>query len=668
MKKTILGMMVGLLSIVSLRAADLVVSSGTHVVAASAVYDNVTVDGTGSLVVINYAELVVNGVLTGRGDASLLVDRGTIRGRINVEASRKFHMLNGTLIHPMVNEASISVQSRNLVLAESVITASGADYVYVFGQGAGAAVTLKSDNDIRIRNVQVNSTGGLGQRSYYGIKAGGFGRIWIESAKNIHLEDRSTLKSTGAGANVTLKGDVVSLAGANVQANGRDGYGGTIQVQAQEANVSGNTFYCYGGDGLPGAVHGGTIYEVARAGGNGSIAVTGKTINLADNSLRAYGGAGGYMPPNPSGIGSGGPGTSVLQLQSDENTSPSLFNNSYTAATINIVPASINNAPASTVETVRRGLEDFQDRELWSPGSTLGWWDIDNTLVYRHTIVDYDAFVSPKAMRVEFNKQNLPWSLFGGFIESANPQRDFGGFNTVRVWAKGDTNVLLKLRDRAFQEQDVAVHSLASVDDLAVVDFNFAKLTTVNRSDIDNLLFFTAPGQANLQGAYSLNAIELTNTVPIEDFEDEDFWTPDTTVGWWDVDGTAVYRHTRVTNPCHEGGACMKTEFTKNGHAWSVFGAYVSGMNPAGDARGYRKLAFWLRGNVTLLVKMTDRYGGAQDLGTVQGVADGWKRVELDFSDAAINRAGLENILFFAAPGETNATGVFYLDDLKLIK
>lgn len=668
MKKTILGLAVSILSIGSLRAADLVISSGTHVVAANAVYDNVTVDGNGSLVVINYAELVVNGVLTGRGESSFLVDRGTIRGRINVESSRKFHMLNGTLIHPLVNEAFISVRSRNLVLAEAVITASGADYVYWLGQGAGAAVTLKSDNDIRLRNLQVNSTGGYGQRSYYGIKPGGFGRIWIESAKNIYIEDRSTLKSTGAGANVTIKGDVVSVFGTDLQANGRDGYGGAIQIQTQEANVAGNAFYCYGGDGLPGAVHGGTIYEMPRAGGNGSVAVTGELINLADNSLRAYGGAGGYMPPNPSGVGSAGPGTSVVQLQSEENTSPSLFNNTYTAATVNIVPASINNASASTVETVRRRLEDFQDRELWSPGSTLGWWDIDDTRVYRHTVVDYDAYVSPKAMRVEFNKQNLPWSLFGGFIEAASPRRDFTGFNTVRVWAKGETNVLLKLRDRALQEQDVAIHSLASVDDLTVVDFNFSELTTVNRSDIDNLLFFTAPGQADVQGAYSINAIELTNTVPVEDFEDEDFWTPDTTAGWWDVDGSAVYRHSRVTSPCHEGGACMKTEFTKNGHAWSLFGAYLSGLNPANDARGYRKLAFWLRGNVSLLVKLTDRYGGAQDLGTVQGAADGWRRVELDFSDAPINKASLENILFFAAPGETNASGIFYLDDLKLAK
>lgn len=645
-------------------AGDLVVSSGTYVIGGNATYNLVTVNGSGSLVVNNNGLLTVTGALVGQDQSSFLIDHATVRGRINVTSSKKFYLLNARLSNTEYSPTNSIINSSNIVLAHSAIEAvtPGSQAV-----GGTAAVQFISDKNVIISDTKITVAAGPGATGYYGGQRGGVGELTVQTAQNVFLDGTSVFSCSGAESNLKVKGDVVYLSGVQFLSYGKSGSNGAIVVEAQEINAAGNTFYAEGGAGLMGSFHGGTICATRSSGGNGTISVQAKGVNLSTNSLATAGGAGGYMPPT-SGFRSGSPGSGYVSIGSSENAEPSLFNNTISSLNVDIRPTSISGAPSSTVEAPPRRLEDFQDGDLWSPSTTLGWWDIDDVKVYKHSIVDYVTAVSPKTMRVDFNKTNLPWSLYGGYQDPSNPHKDFETFNTIRVWAKGDTNILVKVRDRALLSADVGSESMATADEIAPLDFNFASVTGVNRADIDNILFFAAPGQQNAQGTFYINAIELTNTAKLEDFEDGNLWSPDTTLGWWDVDGTVVYRHSLVPSPSHEGAACMKTEFTKVGRAWSSFAGNVSGLNPNRDISSYRKLSFWLYGNVSLLVKMTDKSYAGQDIGTVQGVANAWKRVEVDFSDTVINKRQLDNILFFAAPGDASASGTFYMDDLKLTK
>ena len=666
--RTILGLL--FLSAPAL-GADLVISTGTYVIGGNVTYNLVTVNGTGSLVVNNNGILTVTGALVGEGQSSFLIDRGTVRGRINITSSKKFYLLNATLSNTEWSPTHSIINSGNIVLAHSQIEAVTPLPAAV---GGSAAVQLISDKDIYVSDTRVTVNAGNPTAGYYGTQIGGPGELLIQSTRNLYIDAGSILSCSGTDSKLTLKGDVAYLNNTQFNSYGRSGRTGTVSIEAQEINGKGNSLYAEGGAGMPGAIHGGSIMAFPSAGGNGQIGFLGKVVNLASNTLATVGGAGGYMPSNPYGVSSGSPGSGSVTIQSTQNSNASLYNNTLTSPSVTIQPSSINGASASTVEAAPRRVEDFQDRNLWSPSTTLGWWDIDDIKVYQHNIIDYVTAVSPKTMRIDFNKTNLPWSLYGGYMDPSNPNKDITAFNTVRVYAKGDTNLLMKLRNRLYDSRDVGTQNMATADEVAVLDFNYDAIkneyykTAMYIGDIDNLLFFAAPGQSTVQGTFYINAIELTNTAKIEDFEDGNLWSPNTTVGWWDVDGTTVYRHSLVNSPTHEGAACMKTEFTKAGRAWSSFGANMSGFNPNINISKYRKLSFWLYGNVSILVKMVDKAYVGQDLGTVQGVANAWKRVELDFSDTVINKNQLDNILFFAAPGNASATGTFYIDDLKLTK
>jgi hypothetical protein len=112
----------------------------------------------------------------------------------------------------------------------------------------------------------------------------------------------------------------------------------------------------------------------------------------------------------------------------------------------------------------------------------------------------------------------------------------------------------------------------------------------------------------------------------------------------------------------------MRIDYNKFGKPWSFFGGYLSTLNYNTDFSAYRKLSFWLYGNVSLLIKLRDATYQEQDIATVYGSGLGWRLVEVDFSDVTIDKEDIDNILFFAAPGDGAASGTFYIDDLKLTK
>lgn len=660
----------------SVFAVDLTVSgSGTYVVSSNATYNLVTVNQSGSLVVTNGATLTVTGALVGSDNASFLFDNCTVNGRINVQSSRKFHALNATLNNFEAAPTNSMVTSNSIIISSSTIVADGPRAPY-YTRGGSAQIQLNSPNDIYISNSNISVLGGEGTSGYYGPQPDGSGTFNIQSSKDVYVEN-STLASTGYPSSLSLSGNLIYAFNSNLSGNGTTGGSGTVAINGQELNGSGGSVRGTGGAGLSVAIHGGTIYAFPTGGGSGNISLSGQVVNWANASMIATGGngGGGYS----SYVQTAGGGSALITVSSTVNASPSLYSvtfgltggtgSSTGSTSLNITPSSINGALRSTVEIPRLVLDQFDDRNLWSPNSTLGWWDIDGTLVYQHALIDYYSRRSIKSMRTDFNKNGLAWSLFGGFLASVNPNRNFTGFNTVRLWVRGNADLLVKLRDGNFTEENVSTQNMSdAASEITHLDFNYSALRSVNLSNVDNVLLFAAPGDATASGTFYIDSVELTNTMRVEDFEDGNLWSPDSTLGWWDGDGTLVYQRNLVSSPRHEGASCMRVDFNKSGRPWSYFAGYIAMANPEHDFRAYRKLSFWVYGNVSLLVKLRDRGYHESDVATVSGVAGQWSLIEVDFSDLAIDKSDIDNIIFFAAPGSGTASGAFYIDDLKLIK
>jgi hypothetical protein len=151
-------------------------------------------------------------------------------------------------------------------------------------------------------------------------------------------------------------------------------------------------------------------------------------------------------------------------------------------------------------------------------------------------------------------------------------------------------------------------------------------------------------------------------------FEGDSFWTPETTFGWWDSEGDAVYQRSSEHQMSLGGRQAMRIDYNKNGYAWSCMGAFIAPTNPLKNFVGKKKLIFWAAGNGKLLVKLRDRalkeYGFKEI--TVTG-PNSWTYCEFDLTKVTgINKADIDNILFFIEPGQTSGSGTIWLDDIVI--
>ncbi len=314
-------------------------------------------------------------------------------------------------------------------------------------------------------------------------------------------------------------------------------------------------------------------------------------------------------------------------------------------------------------------LEDFEDENFWTPDTTVGWWDSDGNAVYRRMntyVVAYDGRVS---MEVNYSKNGDPWSLMGACFSAANPRRDFSFYDTLTLKVYNSANILVKLRDQAQTEKDTGIFRAKNTAAWNSLSFDISN-TGVDKTAIDNILLFVDPGDASSAGNIYLDQIKLENrkSVTVEDFEDGNFWTPETSLGWWDVDGAMVYQRAGSKDPSHGGFASMRVSYAKNGLSWSCFGGYIAGSNPLRDFTKHNRLAFWVFGTGDILVKLRDRTLHEADLGTGHAANSyGWTRMVFDYTNVdSINLSDIDNILFFVAPGDPSASGTIYLDDIVL--
>lgn len=187
-------------------AANLTVSgSSTQVISSNATYDLVIVQDQASLVVKDGATLTVSGCLVGYNESSFLFDNCTVTGRINVESSAKFHLLNSTLINDEVAPTNSIFNSDNIIISSSSITATGPLAAYYTPVG-DSNIELRSNNDIFIRDSALSCTGGIGRGGYYGPKPDGKGYLIIETPARIFIENNSELTATGYPGTLSLSG------------------------------------------------------------------------------------------------------------------------------------------------------------------------------------------------------------------------------------------------------------------------------------------------------------------------------------------------------------------------------------------------------------------------------------------------------------------------------
>ena len=314
-------------------------------------------------------------------------------------------------------------------------------------------------------------------------------------------------------------------------------------------------------------------------------------------------------------------------------------------------------------------LEDFEDQQFWTPDTTVGWWDSAGTNVYQRSNSVAPVSDGQVSMRVQYAKNGDPWSFMGAFLSASNPTRDFSRHELLTLDVHGAAELLVKLRDQSQAEEDVARLRATSAEAWNRLVFDISKLG-VNNSAIDNVLLFVDPGNAASSGTLFFDRIRLENRKPItiEDFEDSSFWMPETSLGWWDIDGTRVYRRSQSKDPSHGGLGAMRVDYTKDGLPWSLFGGYLAPSNPRRDFTQRTRLALWVYGTADVLVKLRDRQFREVELGMGRATnVNGWTRLVFDYAGMdGIDLRDLENILFFVAPGQATASGTLYLDDLVL--
>lgn len=318
-------------------------------------------------------------------------------------------------------------------------------------------------------------------------------------------------------------------------------------------------------------------------------------------------------------------------------------------------------------------VENFEDNNLWTPETTVGWWSPQNRTVYDWASAPYTQYPVSEgrySLSLRYNKTGYPYSYLGARMLSGNPKSDFSKHELLTLKVYGACDLLVKLRDRNNAEQSVAMLKALNPSGWNTLTFDYSQVG-IAKNAVSNILFCANPGNSSSSGTIYLDDIRLESrkTALLEDFEDSSFFTPDTTLGWWDIDGTTVYRRSQSKDPSHGGMGAMRVEYTKNGLAWSCFGGHLSPVNPNKDFTKHARIAIWVYGQAEIMVKLRDRAQREAEIGRSRATnPGGWTRLVFDYScaSASINLSDIDNVLFFVDPGNAFSSGTICLDDIVL--
>ncbi len=198
---------------------------------------------------------------------------------------------------------------------------------------------------------------------------------------------------------------------------------------------------------------------------------------------------------------------------------------------------------------------------------------------------------------------------------------------------------------------------------------------------------FTAPGISLIEGQNRISAVAVNaignknadlinvtldpNFIPTEVFEDFDGNNKRVNAWWNGYDNEIVYKRSLDHAIFRGGSTSMKVEYNKSGRPFSFFAVEPKRNGADNDFSKYGKFSFWVRTqdvNLTIKVKFEDNGGRTWEQDQPSIVQGSWQRVVYDFSGASqnIDLANIYNIMFFAAPGQASASGIFYIDDFAL--
>ncbi len=154
-------------------------------------------------------------------------------------------------------------------------------------------------------------------------------------------------------------------------------------------------------------------------------------------------------------------------------------------------------------------IESFEEDGFWNPDTALGWWDADGAAVYNRSASEDPSHGGFESMKVEYSKNNFPWSYFAGYISTSNVLRDFTSRGRLVVWAYGSADILVKLRDRSGNEAELGAAHAANLSGWTKLTFDYTNVNSVDLSDIENIMFFVAPGEPSASGVVYLDDIGL---------------------------------------------------------------------------------------------------------------------------------------------------------------
>lgn len=156
-------------------------------------------------------------------------------------------------------------------------------------------------------------------------------------------------------------------------------------------------------------------------------------------------------------------------------------------------------------------------------------------------------------------------------------------------------------------------------------------------------------------GMKKVGLLNIGSTV-IDDFEGNRNHT-----GWTDG-GDGAYVLTPETGLTHSGTGALRVDFTKGSNPWANFSAAFDGDKNFASSDSVTASIF---GDANLLIKFETGTGAIEKNFNVTGKE--WHQLEWVFN--AEEKAKLEavkKILIFAAPGEMQSSGTFYLDDIQI--
>lgn len=160
-------------------------------------------------------------------------------------------------------------------------------------------------------------------------------------------------------------------------------------------------------------------------------------------------------------------------------------------------------------------IEDFEDSNLWSPMTSMGWWHLDEDGVYVYNISKEKAYKSNFSMQLDY-KKTAPYQLIAGYFDSINPKTNFSAYDTLQMRVYGAVKILLKLEDRNGMQANIGIKIALDTDKWNKLEFDYSK-TDLDKTSIKNIFLFVAPNDSNATGRIYVDNIALSKKyVPVK--------------------------------------------------------------------------------------------------------------------------------------------------------